>query len=162
MTAGATGFSAFLASQVTSGSAQLAGWSTSAPYYPATGFDSTTGVYTIPSTGRYAIKATINYSTSTITVSLGSGVSPQFQVARTAAVASTLVAGSFPIVDVNIALVLTLRAILAQSQVVLAGDVTLDAGDTVVLQYINDGLSIPVTIGSVNGSGVVWSMHLLG
>jgi hypothetical protein len=73
-----------------------------------------------------------------------------------------LLSGNFPILDVNVALVLTLRAILGSGQITLVGDVNLNAGDVIAVLYIPNGLTLALNLGgAVNPPGVVWSMHSL-
>ena len=60
-----------------------------------------------------------------------------------------------PILDVNIALVLTLRTILSSATVTLTGDVELQAGDEVELYYEADGLTLGFN------TDIVWSIHRL-
>ena len=59
-----TGFSAQRSATSTGASTQLGGWTVTSPYYTGTGFNATTGSYTVPITGRYSIKAIISYSTT--------------------------------------------------------------------------------------------------
>ncbi|MNQ78854.1 hypothetical protein D3C85_937760 [compost metagenome] len=103
--------------------------------------------------------ATINYSTTAaISVSLGAGINPFFAVQRTSPSAVNLVSGFLPILNVNVVLVLTLRAVLGTGEITLAGEVSLTAGDVIGLFYNAAGLTISINIG--NGTtGVVWSMH---
>lgn len=148
------GFSATIA-QVTVGSSvtTLTDFSTDSPYYDtASEFDVTTGQYVVPETGRYAVKATVNYTTAAVSVSLGALVNPRFEVKTTT---ETLLVGNLPVLDVNIAAVLTARVVLASGQVVMTGDVSLTAGDVVELAYNADGMTIP----TLSLEGVVFSMH---
>lgn len=69
-----------------------------------------------------------------------------------------LISGLFPLLDVNVALVLTLRTILGNGTVTLSGQVQLDAGDVVGLFYVANGLTIPLTLGGTGTPGIVWSM----
>jgi hypothetical protein len=69
-----------------------------------------------------------------------------------------LISGLFPILNVSIVLVLTLRAVLGSGTVTLAGDVELNAGDEIGLFYESNGLSISLNLGGGTG-GVVWSIH---
>jgi hypothetical protein len=69
-----------------------------------------------------------------------------------------LISGLFPILNVNIVLVLTLRAVLGSGTVTLAGDVELNAGDQIGLFYEANGLSISLNLGG-STSGIVWSIH---
>ncbi|WP_425287525.1 hypothetical protein [Paenibacillus jilunlii] len=155
----AEGFSAFLPTISASASTQLAGWTVTSPYYDSTSFNETTGNYTVPVTGRYSFEATINYSTTAaISVALGAGVNPSFVIRRTSPTTVDLVTGLFPLLNVNIALVLTLRTILGNGTVTLAGEFDLTAGDVIGLFYEADGLTVPLDLGSTS-SGVVWSVH---
>ncbi|WP_397340649.1 hypothetical protein [Paenibacillus qinlingensis] len=118
-----------------------------------------TGNFTAPTTGRYTILATINYATTAaVSVSIGAGVNPFFAVQRTSPSAFNLVSGYLPILNVNVALVLTLRAVLGTGEITLAGDVILTAGDVVGLFYNAAGLAITINIGNA-AAGVVWSIH---
>ncbi|AWX58973.1 hypothetical protein AB432_029720 [Brevibacillus brevis] len=154
-------FSAFLSTVTLSASSQLVNWSTASPYYSSPGFNPVTGTYTVPATGTYAIKATINYETSAaITVSLDPEITPAFEVRRLTPTATSLIIGDFPVLNVNIALVLTLRTILGTGTVTLAGDVQLNADDTLGLFYVANGLTINLNLGG-GGEGIVWSIHRL-
>ncbi|WP_236338955.1 hypothetical protein [Paenibacillus plantiphilus] len=156
----AEGFSAFLATLTLAASGQLTNWSVANPYYGNANFNPVTGNYTIPVTGRYSIAATINYSTTAaISAVLGAGINPFFVVQRTSPAVTNLVSGLLPILNVNIVLLLTLRAVLGNGAVTLAGEVTLSAGDVVGLFYNANGLTISLNIGSGATNGVVWSMH---
>jgi hypothetical protein len=153
------GFSAFKQTLSLSASAAIDDWSTASPYYAGTGFNAVTGVYTVPVSGRYSIKATINYSTTlAISVTVGN-VNPSFVVRRTSAPAGNLVSGLFPLLNLNVALVITIRAVLGNGTVTQAGDVDLVAGDVVDLFYESDGLTIALDLGGADDGGIVWSMH---
>ncbi|RAT99124.1 hypothetical protein [Brevibacillus sp. Leaf182] len=154
-------FSAFLSTVTLSASSQLVNWSTASPYYSNPSFNPVTGTYTVPATGTYAIKATINYETSAaITGSLDPAITPAFEVRRLTPTATSLIIGDFPVLNVNIALVLTLRTILGTGTVTLAGDVQLNADDTLGLFYVANGLTINLNLGG-SGEGIVWSIHRL-
>ncbi|WJQ81501.1 hypothetical protein [Brevibacillus brevis] len=154
-------FSAFLSTVTLGESSQLVNWSIASPYYGSPSFNPLTGTYTVPATGTYAIKATINYETSeAITVSLGPEITPAIEVQRITPTATNLISGDFPVLNVNIALVLILRAILGAGTVTLAGDVQLHAGDTLGLFYVANGLTINLNLGG-GGEGIVWSIHRL-
>ncbi|WP_064200202.1 hypothetical protein [Brevibacillus brevis] len=154
-------FSAFLSTVTLNESSQLVDWSTASPYYGSPSFNPLTGTYTVPATGTYAIKATINYETSeAITVSLGPEITPAIEVQRITPTATNLIIGDFPVLNVNIALVLILRTILGAGTVTLAGDVQLNAGDTLGLFYVANGLTINLNLGG-GGEGIVWSIHRL-
>ncbi|NLD60108.1 MAG: hypothetical protein GX647_10690, partial [Clostridiales bacterium] len=155
---GQNGFSAFKQTLSVTGDEQIDDWSTAAPYYAGPGFNAATGIYTVPVSGRYSIKATINYSTTVaISVTIGSA-NPSFAVRRTSAPAGSLVSGLFPVLNLNVAL-LTIRAILGNGMVTLAGDVDLVAGDIIDLFYESDGLTLTLDLGGEDDSGIVWSMH---
>ncbi|NQF13670.1 hypothetical protein HPY31_06995 [Brevibacillus sp. HB1.3] len=154
-------FSAFLSTVTLGESSQLVNWSTASPYYDSPSFNPLTGTYTVPATGTYAIKATINYETSeAITSSLDPEITPAIEVQRITPTATNLITGDFPVLNVNIALVLILRAILGAGTVTLAGDVQLHAGDTLGLFYVANGLTINLNLGG-GGEGIVWSIHRL-
>ncbi|WP_407312966.1 hypothetical protein [Desulfosporosinus sp. SB140] len=158
----AEGFSAFLSAVSTASSTQLTGWTVTSPYYNIATFDEVTGNYTVPSTGTYAIEATVNYSTTAeITVSLGAGITPSFVVSRTSPTVTDLISGLFPVLNVNVALVLTLRTILSDGTVTLTGSVELTAGDVVGLFYVANGLTVPLDLGSAGMPGIIWSMFRL-
>ncbi len=141
------------------GTTQLANWSVTTPYYDGTGFNEVSGSYTVPATGKYSISATINYSTTAVlTVSLGAGINPAFVVRRTSSPVTDLIRGLFPILDVNVLLVLTLRAILGSGTVTLAGEVQLGAGDVIGFFYVANGLTVALSLGGAS-SGIIWSMH---
>ena len=77
-------------------------------------------------------------------------------IRRIAPTTTDLISGLFPILNVNVALLLTLRAVLGNGTVTLAGEVELTAGDTVGLFYEADGLTIGLDLGGT-GNGIVWS-----
>ncbi|GAK01315.1 hypothetical protein [Geomicrobium sp. JCM 19055] len=135
-------------------------WLTASPFFTGTGFNATTGTYTVPVSGRYSIKAIINYrSTATITAQIGTGVNPAFTIQRISPNPTTLVTGLLPILDVNILLLLTLRVILGSGEVTLLADAELSAGDTLGLFYVSNGLTVGLNLGSGAPSGVIWSIH---
>jgi hypothetical protein len=143
-------------------SQQLINWDTTSPYYTSANFNAATGDYTVPTTGRYSIEATINYqTTAAITVNLGAGIDPAFVVRRTSPVVTDLITGLFPVLNVDVLLLLTLRAVLGNGTVTLTGEVELDAGDVIGLFYEADGLTIAIDLGGVGGEGIIWSVHQL-
>ncbi|GAF67176.1 hypothetical protein BTS2_4085 [Bacillus sp. TS-2] len=155
-----TGFSAQRSVTSTTASTQLGGWTVASPYYTGTGFNPTTGSYTIPATGRYSIKAIISYSTTAaISIQLGAGVNPAFVIQRTSPTVTNLATALFPVLNVNIALLLTLRTILGSGSVSLNADVQLNAGDVIGLFYVANGLTISLNLGETDPSGTVWSIH---
>ena len=154
-----TGFSGNISSAAVSASTTFTGWSTAAPFYNSGSFNPVTGQFTVPSTGTYAITASINYNTTaSVSISLGGGVTPYFEVTRVSPSAATLLQANFPVLDVNVALVLSLRTILGAASVNLAGTLDLTAGDVLALGYNADGLTLPLNLGSGLGSGIVWSI----
>ncbi|WP_169810124.1 collagen-like triple helix repeat-containing protein, partial [Paenibacillus antarcticus] len=157
-----TGFSAQRATTSVSASSQLGNWTVTNPYFTGTGFNTLTGDYTVPTTGRYELKAVISFSTTaTISVAIGAGVNPSFVIRRTSPTVTDLVSGLFPVLDVNIALLLNLRTILGDASVTLTADVILNAGDVIGLFYVSGGLTIGLNIGGSAASGTVWSVHEL-
>lgn len=153
------GFSASLTTLSLSSSGQLTGWSVAPPYFNNGSFNTGTGNYTVPTTGRYIVQATINYSASAaISVNLGSSVTPSFSIERRSPVVTSLIKGLFPILNVNVALVLSLRAILGSGTITLAGEVVLDAGDVIGLFYNANGLTINLNLGGTSNN-VIWSMN---
>ncbi|MGE7055229.1 hypothetical protein ACQKLN_06920 [Paenibacillus glucanolyticus] len=96
-----------------------------------------------------------------MSISLGAGINPAFTVRRTSPTTTDLISGLFPLLNVNVALVLTLRAVLGNGAVTLAGDVQLNAGDVVGLFYDANGLTISLNLGGATSSGIVWSIFRL-
>jgi collagen type I/II/III/V/XI/XXIV/XXVII alpha len=157
-------FSAFSNSLSVSGTGttQLTELSVTSPYYDGTGFDEAAGTYTVPASGKYSVKITINYTApSPASSTLGSGIDPGFILRRTSPVVTTLLAGNMPVFNVNITLVLTLRTILSTGQVIMVGDVDLTVGDVIGLFYVADGLNLGLNLSGNNTPGVVWSMFSL-
>ncbi|MGE7023576.1 stalk domain-containing protein [Solibacillus cecembensis] len=129
-------------------------WIDSSPNYPSPDFDPSTGIFTAPEAGKYSIKATVTYKTNrAASVSLGSDIDPVFTVKSD--VNNDLIKGYLPILNVNVALILTLRTILASATVTLVGDVELQAGEQVELYYEADGLNLDLS------TDIVWSIHQL-
>lgn len=155
-----TGFSANRTTALNvSSSSQITGFSVADPYIASANFNPTTGNYTVPATGDYQISATVNYSTTAaLSISLGAGVNPSFSIRRSSPTTTDLITGNFPILNVNVALVLTLRAILGVGTVTMSGRVHLTAGDVVGLYYNADGLTVNLDLGGGTGTGVVWSV----
>jgi hypothetical protein len=140
----------------------LTGWTVTSPYFDSATFDEVAGNYTVPTSGRYLIQATVNYSTSaTITATLGAGINPSFVVRRTSPVVTDLISGLFPLLDVNVLAVLTLRTILGNGTVTLSGEVELSVGDVVGLFYEANGLTVPLDLGGAGAPGIVWSINEL-
>jgi len=149
---------------LSTGGSGLAAWTTTDPYYAGTGFNATTGIYTVPASGKYVIKVNINYSTTAaVTVALGATSEPSFVVQRISPTSTVLLRGNFAVLNVNILLVLSLKAILGAGQIALLGDVNLSAGDQIQVVYNPDSMT-GVTLnfgGTVNPPGVTWSMHAM-
>ncbi|OUM96303.1 MAG: hypothetical protein A9Z00_14920 [Thermobacillus sp. ZCTH02-B1] len=139
-------------------SGQFTNWTVTAPYYGHPNFNPVTGVFTVPSTGRYAISATINYvTTAAVSISLGPGINPYFAVQRLTPSATDLITGLLPVL--NISAIVTLRGLLGNGCVTLAGDVSLNAGDTIALFYNSTGATVTLQIGNSGTNGIVWSVH---
>ncbi len=148
------GFSASGSTTSISNSTVLNNWNVNSPYYANSAFDPYTGTFTAPATGKYAIHATVNYKTNAaVSVSIGRDIDPVFTVKKNGN--TDLIKGYMPILDVNVALVLTLRTVLSNATVTLTGDVELQAGDTVELYYEADGLDLNFN------TDIVWSIHQL-
>ena len=157
-----TGFCGSVSAASVSSSTTFVIWNTSSPFYNTGNFDATSGEFTVPATGNYLISATIPYKTTApVTISQGAGVNPYFEVVRTSPSTASLLQASLPMLDVNIALVLTLRSILGSGTVTIAGSVELTAGDIITLKYNANGLTIPINMGGGLGSGIVWSVTKL-
>jgi hypothetical protein len=86
---------------------------------------------------------------------------PLIPLRRITPSATDLITGISPILNVNIALLLTLRTILGSSSITLAGDVTLNANDQIGLFYVSNGLTIILSLGSTSNEDIVWSIHQL-
>ncbi|MGG2072387.1 hypothetical protein AB1J28_03285 [Lysinibacillus irui] len=155
------GFSAFKNNLDVNGSYIIDKWSVASPYFTTPAFNPTSGVFTVPTTGRYSFEATINYSTTTaLSVGIGSA-NPSFVIRRNT---TNLISGLFPILNLklNLGLVtLNIRTILGDGTVTLTGEVNLNAGDTIDLYYAADGLTNDLTLGGTNSAGIIWSCHRL-
>jgi hypothetical protein len=92
-----------------------------------------------------------------ISGSIGSS-NPSFAVQRTSPTSQGLVSGLFPILNISVTL-LTLRAILGNGTITLAGEVELNANDVIGLFYVSDGLSFTLNLGGANAGGIIWSVH---
>ncbi|SEJ49000.1 hypothetical protein SAMN05216327_111123 [Dyadobacter sp. SG02] len=152
------GFTATLSSLSVNANSAITGYNTL--YADGSGLNAATGTYTVPTTGRYRVSATVNYTTTAaISIALGASVDPR--IALRVNNVETL-SGLFPILNVNVILVLTLRAILGSGTVVVAGDLPLNAGDVLDLQYVADGLTLNLNLGGAGTTnGIVWSVRKL-
>ncbi|MDR0225478.1 MAG: hypothetical protein LBI66_03570 [Burkholderiaceae bacterium] len=150
------GFSATVAgSDLFSASAPLGGWSAGTPFDASPNFNAITGTFTVPQNGVYRISGAIQFALSNaVNISLGAGVNPAVEMRRNGNAALTL--ARLPILNVNIALVLTLRAPLASATVPLDAEVRLDAGDTVSLYYNASGFSQNLAF-----TGSTWAIRLI-
>ena len=149
------GFSAFISSDSASADLQFTGWTVTSPYFTSVNFNAVTGIYTVPAAGRYSIEAIINYNTAApLSVSIGSGVNPAFEVNRTSP-ATTILSGLLPLNNLDIALLFSLRAILGGGTVTLAGEASLSIGNALGL-YFNADTMTGVTL---NFSNIVWSVY---
>ena len=132
-------FSASTATAMAS-TATFTNWSVAAPFFGHAGFDSASGLFTVPETGYYRINGQANYKmASALAISLGSGVDPQISIDRNG---TPVVVGNLPIFNVNVALVLTLRTLLTSATVPVQADLYLTAGDTISMSYNANGLSL--------------------
>ncbi|MGE7021640.1 hypothetical protein [Solibacillus cecembensis] len=144
------------------GSTRIENWSTANPYFTTPNFNPTTGLFTVPATGRYCFEATINYSTDgPLTNPIIETIDPLFTIRRVAPNSKNLINGLIPILNVNILAVLVLRTILGNGSVTLAGEVELSLGDVIELFYEADDLTVPLKLGGDNTAGIVWSCHRL-
>lgn len=150
------GFSSYKASLSVSSNTMITNWNVSSPYFSGGNFNATTGFYTAPVTGAYQTQATISYTAGTITTQLGAN-NPTFIIQRTSPTTEDLVTGQFPILDINIALLITLRTLLSGSTITLAGTVQLTQGDTLGLFYNADSLTLALSL-----QNVIWTTYPLG
>ena len=127
----------------------IADWSSAYPEFSGNYFNASSGIYTVPRSGIYAAQATISYVTnSAISTQLGTSIAPTFVIKKITPTVESLVVGEFPIFYTNL-IILSLRTILASSTITLTGIVQLSQGDTVGLFYNSDGLTIPLTLQTV-------------
>ncbi|WP_285396365.1 hypothetical protein [Lysinibacillus sp. fls2-241-R2A-57] len=151
------GFSAFISSFNVRRSSNIKNWSVVTPFYSTPAFDSITGIFTVPKTGKYCFEATINFSTAAaISYNLDAGVNPSFAIRRNTS--TNLISGLLPILNIDISQ-LTVRTILGAGTVTLAGVLDLTAGDAIDLFYEADGLDIGLMLGGANSDGILWSCH---
>ena len=154
--AGVVGFAASSTgtTQTTSDAIET-GWS---PTYSTGGFNAANGTYTVPETGIYKISAAVNYAhPAAITISLGSGVNPSMQIRRVAD-SGVLLSSAFPLLNVNIALILSLRALINSGTIPLEGTVALNAGDVLQMYYNSSGYTVALNLGSQGSGGINWSV----
>ncbi|MDQ0416803.1 hypothetical protein J2Z48_000970 [Croceifilum oryzae] len=72
-----------------------------------------------------------------------------------------MVTGLLPLLNINVALVLTIRGALGNASITLTGDFELTAGDVIGAFYVADGLATSLTLSPVSPSSTVWSVHRL-
>lgn len=131
----------------------LTGWTANVPFYADAAFDAANGTFVVPATGTYKISSVVNYSTAAaVSVSLGAGINPAFEVRRNGS--DMLAQAKLPILNVNVALVLTLRTVLGSAAVPLDAEVQLNAGDVVGLHYNANGMTLALNVQDTN-----WSIH---
>jgi collagen type VII alpha len=146
------GFSALISSVSSSIGLRFQNWTVDSPNFGSTNFNTTTGIYTVPATGRYSIEAIINYDTD-LAIDASIGVNPFFAVEFTSSF-EKIISGLLPLNNISV-LALTLRAILGGGAVTLAGEANLTLGDTLGLYYDTNGMT-GITL---NFSNIVWSVY---
>lgn len=152
-----TGFSVQRAPTQHGASVQLGNWLAPDSFYSGQGFNLTTGIYTVPETGRYSIKAIASYRTAiAISSSLGSNVNPSFQIRKTTS-QTPLISSLLPNVNLSLAIV-SVRAVLGNATVSLIGDVELEKGDQIGFYYVANGLNLNLNIGGITQQNTIWSM----
>lgn len=99
-------------------------------------------VVTLPEAGTYRISYTVEHQTaSAVSISVGSGVQPRYNLRLNGAdIAGS--ASSLSMLDVNVALVLTLRVPLGIDTSTATSYVAAQPGDVLDLHYIADGLTL--------------------
>jgi hypothetical protein len=101
----------------------------------------------------------LNYNTSgPVTTSIGANINPVFSLRLNGV---SILSGTIPVFDVNIALVLTLRTILASGQVIIEDNLELTTGDILDIVYEPDGLTIQMNIGSNVLPGAIFAINSL-
>jgi hypothetical protein len=93
-----------------------------------------------------------------LSIALGTSVNPYFAVQRIAPAPADLITGLVPVIAISVAIV-NVRGIINNGVVTMAGDVMLNAGDTVGLFYLSTGSTIQLFLGNSGANGIVWSMH---
>ena len=146
------GFSANKAAFSISTSDIIANWSVGPPFFNSSNFNATSGVYTVPVTGVYAIQATASYVNTAITTQLSAGNNPFFVIRRiTPTPTDDLITGQIPVFNTSLAL-LNLRTILSGSTVTFSGVIQLTEGHTLGLYYEDDGLLTALSIQDIQWS----------
>lgn len=137
-------------------------WFVTAPYFTDGNFANAAYNYTVPETGIYSVKATLNYSTATITAPF-TGYIPNIYIYKfdnNGGDSYSILSANFPCLDVNIPPV-TLRTILSSGTINLAAVFPLNAGDQLTLLYLTDDTDLVMNFGSNTepGNGNTWSVN---
>lgn len=111
------------------------------PGVEGNGFDAESGVFTVPEAGTYLIAIGADGGPiGSSTISFGPGIGPyELEILRDGAL---LDQRSFPMIDVNVALVLTLRTPLHDGAAQITEAVPLEAGDELSFQIEANGLTL--------------------
>lgn len=115
-----------------------------APFYSSINFNAITGQYTVPSTGKWSIKALVNYFTGPITIPTTIAPTLAIQVNGV-----DVIIAFFPVLDVIVPGI-NLRTMLGEASVSLEGDLLLNAGDILQIVYHPNGsTAIPMNLSNV-------------
>lgn len=150
------GFSGATGGFILSGDPQPIGiYSTAAPYYDNSsgGFDAGTGIFTAPVDGTYSVMVTLTWGNDTGSPS--DSTPPTLYVGRNGD-NSVLLADIPVFIDSTAQIV---RAVLRAGTVSLAGDLDLNAGDTLQIYYRKNTQLADLLV--VDFPGISWSVHKL-
>lgn len=157
-------FSATLSNFILDNDGQFSFYTTADPFYTDTGFNPITGIYTVPSTGKYAISAIVDFVRLGDLEILGDSVEPRIVLAAISGGTTTLLYGSFPIFDYddtggggN----LNTRVLAQRGRVFVGGDIILSSGTQIALFYEADGMTSQIQFGELGSPGVTWSIYSL-
>ena len=93
-----------------------------------------------------------NYSTTAaITAQIGSSTTPGIEIYNNTNT-TTVFRGLFPILSVNIALLLNITTILGIGQVVIVGNAKLTASDKIITRYTTGGISVAINLNVGSGA----------